>query len=67
MSIKKSKPGAVWHAATASTWTEVNLVRVNPQAKHIEGMDESWDKPGLDLSLVVDELKTMHAKGRGFP
>ena len=30
-------------------------------------MDESWDKPGLDLSLVVDELKTMHAKGRGFP
>ncbi len=52
-------------AATASPWTEVHLVRVNPQAKHIDGMAETWDKPGTDLSPVMTEIKTMHAKGRG--
>src|ERR1039458_9011907 len=26
-------------AATASNWTEVHLVRVNPQGTHIDGMD----------------------------
>jgi aryl-alcohol dehydrogenase-like predicted oxidoreductase len=52
-------------AATASNWTEVHLVRVNPQANHIDGMDPSWDKPGHDLTPVLAELKTMRAKGRG--
>ncbi len=52
-------------AATASPWTQVHLVRVNPQAKHIDGMAETWDKPGTDLSPVMAEIKTMHAKGRG--
>ncbi len=52
-------------AATASSWTEVHLVRVNPQAKHIDGQDESWDKPGHDLAPVLAELKSMRAKGRG--
>lgn len=51
--------------ATASSWTEVHLVRVNPQAKHIDGMQETWDKPGNDLTPVMAEIKTMHAKGRG--
>lgn len=52
--------------ATASRWTEVHLVRVNPQAKHIDGMDETWDKPGNELAPVLAEIKTMHAKGRGI-
>jgi 1-deoxyxylulose-5-phosphate synthase len=52
-------------AATASSWTEVHLVRVNPQAKHIDGMTETWDQPGLDLAPVTTELKSMRAKGRG--
>ena len=52
-------------AATASEWTEVHLVRVNPQAKHIDGMKETWNQPGLDLSPVLAELKTMRAKNRG--
>ncbi len=52
-------------AATASDWTEVHLVRVNPQAKFIDGMEQTWDKPGSDLSPVVSELKAMHSKGRG--
>ncbi len=51
--------------ATASNWTEVQLVRVNPQAKHIDGTDETWNRPGLDLAPVLTELKTMRAKGRG--
>lgn len=51
--------------ATASEWTEVHLVRVNPQAKHIDGMKETWNQPGLDLSPVLAELKTMRAKNRG--
>lgn len=52
-------------AATASAWTEVHLVRVNPQCKHIDGMEESWDRPGHDLEPVLAELRTMRAKGRG--
>jgi len=52
-------------AATASPWTQVHLVRVNPQAKWIDGMGETWDKPGTDLTPVLAELATMRAKGRG--
>ncbi|HOX57097.1 MAG TPA: aldo/keto reductase [Candidatus Paceibacterota bacterium] len=52
-------------AATASNWTEVHLVRVNPQAKYIDGANEGWNQSGLDLSPVLTELQTMHAKGRG--
>src|SRR6516162_5362994 len=52
-------------AATASDWTEVHLVRINPQAKFIDGMEQTWDKPGSDLSPVLTEIKAMHAKGRG--
>jgi 1-deoxyxylulose-5-phosphate synthase len=52
-------------AATASDWTEVHLVRVNPQAHYIDGMEQHWDKPGSDMDPVMKEVKSMHAKGRG--
>ncbi len=52
-------------AATASPWTEVHLVRVNPQGKHIDGPEQTWDKPGHDLAPVLTELGAMRAKGRG--
>lgn len=52
-------------AATASNWTEVHLVRVNPQAKHTDGETEKWDQPGLEIAPVMAELQTMRAKGRG--
>jgi 1-deoxyxylulose-5-phosphate synthase len=52
-------------AATISPWTEVHLVRVNPQAKYIDGMGETWDKQGDDLAPVLVELQAMRAKGRG--
>lgn len=52
-------------AAASSPWTEVHLVRVNPQGKHIDGMEQTWDKPGRDIAPVLSELTTMRAKGRG--
>ncbi|MGO8675912.1 MAG: aldo/keto reductase [Limisphaerales bacterium] len=52
-------------AATTSPWTDVHLVRVNPQAKHIDGMEQEWNKSGTDISPVLAELKTMRSKGRG--
>jgi predicted aldo/keto reductase-like oxidoreductase len=55
-------------AATASDWTEVHLVRVNPQGKRIDGMaEEVWnnDDPAHDVAPVMAEIKQMHAKGRG--
>jgi predicted aldo/keto reductase-like oxidoreductase len=52
-------------AATASPWTDIHLVRVNPQAKHIDGMTQSWNNPGDNIEPVIQEIKTMHTKGRG--
>jgi predicted aldo/keto reductase-like oxidoreductase len=52
-------------AATASPWTDVHLVRVNPQAKHIDGPEQDWNKSGNDLSPVLAELGRMREKGRG--
>lgn len=51
--------------AVASDWPEVHLVRVNPQAKHIDGPEETWNKSGEDIAPVVEQLREMRAKGRG--
>jgi 1-deoxyxylulose-5-phosphate synthase len=51
--------------ATASAWTQVHLVRVNPQGSHTDGMEDVWDKSSNDISPVVAELRAMRAKGRG--
>ena len=53
------------HAATVSPWTEVHLVRINPQAKHIDGLEQTWNKPGNKIEPVLEEIKQMKAKGRG--
>ncbi|HOC54652.1 MAG TPA: aldo/keto reductase [Verrucomicrobiota bacterium] len=52
-------------AAAASSWPEVHLVRVNPQARYIDGPDEKWTGPDRHLAPVMTELQAMHAKGRG--
>ena len=53
-------------AATISDWTEVHLVRVNPQGAHIDGENEEvWDNQTHEPAPVLSELKTMRAKGRG--
>jgi predicted aldo/keto reductase-like oxidoreductase len=51
--------------ATVSDWPEVHLVRVNPQAQAVDGLEEHYDRPGKDVSPVMEQLKAMHAKGRG--
>ncbi len=52
--------------AVASDWPDVHLVRVNPQAKHIDGPEETWDKSGNDIAPVMEQLRAMRAKGRGI-
>ncbi|MCU0961804.1 MAG: aldo/keto reductase [Pirellulaceae bacterium] len=51
--------------AVESDWCEVHLVRVNPQAKHVDGPEETWNKSGDDIAPVVEQLQAMQAKGRG--
>jgi predicted aldo/keto reductase-like oxidoreductase len=53
-------------AATASDWTEVHLVRVNPQGSYTDGEVADWSGSiHHDISPVMQEIKTTHAKGRG--
>ena len=54
--------------AVASDWTEVHLVRVNPQGRRMDGEDASvWspDSADREIAPVLAELKNMRAKGRG--
>jgi predicted aldo/keto reductase-like oxidoreductase len=51
--------------AVASDWPEVHLVRVNPQAKRIDGPEQHWNKSGNDIAPVLEQLKRMYSKGRG--
>lgn len=50
--------------ATRTSWVEVQLARVNPQGKHMDGRDGGWDEPG-DVPAAMKEVKAMHAGGRG--
>src|SRR5664280_709133 len=53
-------------AATASTWNEVHLVRVNPQGNHMDGMSADWGgRSKAEISPVMAEIKSMHEQGRG--
>jgi predicted aldo/keto reductase-like oxidoreductase len=52
-------------AATKSDWTEVHLVRVNPQGAFMDGENETYNMGNNPPAPVLAELKTMRAKGRG--
>jgi len=52
-------------ASVATDWTEVHLVRVNPQGSFTDGETEAGGNSGNDIVPVMNEIKTMHAKGRG--
>ncbi len=53
-------------AATATDWTEVHLVRVNPQGRFTDSAQADWNPRGSnDIAPVMQELKTMRSKGRG--
>jgi hypothetical protein len=53
--------------ATASDWTQVHLVRVNPQGAHVDTPAETFNAPSTEAHLppVLAQIKTMRAKGRG--
>jgi predicted aldo/keto reductase-like oxidoreductase len=54
-------------AGVASDWTEVHLVRVNPQGIRIDGEQQVQDTMGVtnDIAPVLAELKKMREKKRG--
>ncbi len=52
--------------ATESDWTEVQLVRVNPQGNHMDGMSADWGgKTPTEVKPIMEQIKTMHDKGHG--
>jgi 1-deoxyxylulose-5-phosphate synthase len=52
--------------AAATGWTEVHLVRVNPQGRHMDGMTADWGGTSrAEVNPVMDQIKTMHEKGHG--
>ena len=54
-------------AATASDWTDVHLVRVNPQGHVIDTPEETWNatSDASHVDPVIKEIKNMHARGHG--
>lgn len=51
-------------AATHLDWIDVQLARVNPQGRHVDGLDGTWDEPGI-VDEAMREIRTMHDNGRG--
>ena len=51
-------------SAVATDWTEVHQVRVNPQGAFTDSERNGWGT-GADIAPVIDQIKTMHEKGRG--
>ncbi|HYG23295.1 MAG TPA: aldo/keto reductase [Verrucomicrobiae bacterium] len=53
-------------AATRTPWTEVHLVRINPQGKHMDTPSGAWNGDATaEVNPVVEEIEAMHDKGRG--
>jgi 1-deoxyxylulose-5-phosphate synthase len=51
--------------ARQSDWTEVHLVRVNPQGAFMDSEQESINMSTSSVAPVLEELRSMRAKGRG--
>ena len=53
--------------SAASDWTDVHLVRVNPQGHVMDTPEEKWNATSnaAHVSPVMAEIKKMHAKGHG--
>lgn len=53
-------------AGTESGWTEVHLVRINPQGVHMDTQSGRWNADGsAEINSVLEQIKSMHDKGRG--
>jgi len=53
-------------AATGNDWIEVQLARINPQGRYVDGHDPQVMAPQGSVPEAVREIKAMHAKGRGI-
>jgi aryl-alcohol dehydrogenase-like predicted oxidoreductase len=51
-------------AATGTDWVDVQLARVNPQGRHMDGAAGEWAEPG-NHDASVREIRAMHERGRG--
>ena len=52
--------------AATSQWVEVNLVRVNPQAKHTDSESPRWDAPGTVIEPGLEQMAIMKQNGHGI-
>ena len=42
------------------------LVRINPEGKYMDGIKSAWGPAAtVDVNPVLEQIKTMHAKGHG--
>jgi predicted aldo/keto reductase-like oxidoreductase len=53
-------------AGVDADWSQVHLVRVNPQGSYTDTEDNRWTSRGNDIAPVLAQIKTMHEKGRGI-
>jgi predicted aldo/keto reductase-like oxidoreductase len=51
--------------AVASDWTETHLVRINPEGRFMDGASAAWGRESVEVNPVMDQIKTMSAKGHG--
>ncbi len=51
--------------AAQSDWVDVNLVRVNPQARHTDGETPKWNAPGKPIESVLEQMAIMKQNNHG--
>jgi hypothetical protein len=49
-------------------WVDVQLVRINPQGRHVDGPTDKWNSTGYETTMpdALKEIQAMRAKGRGI-
>ena len=52
--------------AAQSDWVDVNLVRVNPQARHTDSETPKWDAPGKVIEPVLEQMAIMKQNNHGI-
>ncbi len=52
--------------AAQSDWVDVNLVRVNPQARHTDSETPKWDAPGTVIEPVLEQMAIMKQNNHGI-
>jgi predicted aldo/keto reductase-like oxidoreductase len=56
---------AALKVATQNNWIQLQLARVNPQGRYVDGDDKNVHAPQGKPEIALQEIKAMHDKGRG--